>query len=137
VISKPDFLIEANALCSAADDQLQALPDPTAATDYTGVITSVSGVLRIESALISRAEALVARTGERAELEKRWLDVERADFAAFRPPAQRAIDAARRHDHAKVQDAADDLSAVPNHDAAVRAYLTGYGLADCAELYTD
>jgi hypothetical protein len=26
---------------------------------------------------------------------------------------------------------------VPDHDSAVAAYLTGFGLADCARLYTD
>jgi hypothetical protein len=137
VISKPDFLIDANALCSRLDTQLQALPQPTAATDYAATVANLTGTLRIRTALISGAEALVVRAGERADLEKNWLDVERADFAAFQPAAQRVIDAARRHDPARVQAAVNDLSAVRDHDATVAAYLDRFGLASCAHLYID
>lgn len=137
VISKPDFLIDADRLCSKLDTQLQALPQPTAATDYAAIVSNLTGTVRIRTALISGAESLVARAGERVALEKNWLDVERADFAAFKPAAQRVIDAARRHDPAKVQAAANALSAVRNHDTAVAAYLKDYGLASCSRLYND
>lgn len=137
VISKPDFLIDANAVCSAADARRRALPEPTGATDYDAIVANLTGILRIRPDLLTRAEALVVRAGERAELERRWLDVERADFAAFEPAARRLVDAARAHDPDRTAAASADLSAVPDHDSAVAAYLTGFGLADCARLYTD
>ncbi len=134
VLSKPDFLIDANAMCSAVDAQLQALPTPTGATDYAGIITNLTGTLRIMPVYISHAEALVARTAERAALEKNWLDVERADYAAFKPAAQQLLRAADTRDPAKVSAAANDLSAVPDHSDTVQAYLENFGLASCAHI---
>jgi len=131
VISKPDFLIDANAMCSAVDAQLQSLPAPT---DDTAMRVFVNGVLRIMPVYISHAEALVVRTGERAQLEKNWLDLERADFAAFRPAGQALLRALDAHDDAAVQAAVADLSAVPDHSDAVQAYLADYGLASCAHI---
>ncbi|MBV9822354.1 MAG: hypothetical protein JO144_08930 [Actinobacteria bacterium] len=137
MISKPDFLIDANAVCSAADARRRALPEPTGPTDYAAIVANLTGLLRIRPDLVSRAEALVVRAGERAELERRWLDVERADFAAFEPVARRLIEAARASDPDRTAAASADLSAVPDHDPAMAAYLTGFGLADCAKLYAD
>jgi hypothetical protein len=134
VLSKPDFLIDTNAMCSAVDAQLQALPNPTGATDYAGIITNLTGTLRIMPVYLAHAEALVARTAERAALEKNWLDVERADYAAFKPAAQELLRAADTRDPAKVAAAANDLSAVPDHGDAVQAYLEDFGLASCAHI---
>ncbi|MDQ1745137.1 MAG: hypothetical protein QOE23_3476 [Pseudonocardiales bacterium] len=137
VLSKPDFLVDTNAMCSAVDAQLQALPTPSGATDYAGIITNLTGTLRIMPVYIAHAEALVARTAERADLEKNWLDVERADYAAFKPAAQRLLRAADTRDPAKVAAAANDLSAVPDHSSDVQAYLEDFGLASCAHIEAD
>ncbi len=136
-LSKPDFLVDTNAMCSAVDAQLQALPTPAGATDYAGIITNLTGTLRIMPVYIAHAEALVARTAERADLEKNWLDVERADYAAFKPAAQQMLRAADTRDPAKVAAAANDLSAVPNHGSDVQAYLEDFGLASCAHIEAD
>ena len=133
-LSKPDFLVDANAMCSAVDAQLQVLPTPTGATDYAGIITNLTGTLRILPVYISHAEALVARTAERAALEKNWLDVERADYAAYKPAAQQLLRAADTRDPVKVQAAANDLSAVPDHSSTIQAYLENFGLASCAHV---
>gem|GEM_PF-2590454 len=133
-LSKPDFLVDANAMCSAVDAQLQALPTPAGATDYAGIITNLTGTLRIMPVYISHAQALVARTAERAELEKNWLDVERADYAAFKPAAQQVLRAADTRDPAQVSAAANDLSAVPDHSSTIQAYLEDFGLASCAHI---
>lgn len=137
VLSKPDFLVDANAMCSAVDAQLQALPTPTGATDYAGIITNLTGTLRILPVYIAHAEALVARTAERAELEKNWLNVERADYAAYKPAAQQLLRAADTRDPAQVSAAANDLSAVPDHSSTVQAYLEDFGLASCAHIEAD
>jgi hypothetical protein len=133
-LSKPDFLVDTNAMCSAVDAQLQALPTPAGATDYAGIITNVTGTLRIMPVYLSHAEALVARTAERAALEKNWLDVERADYAAYKPAAQQLLRAADTRDPAKVSAAANDLSAVPDHSDTIQAYLQNFGLASCAHI---
>jgi hypothetical protein len=137
VLSKPDFLVDANAMCSAVDAQLQALPTPTGATDFAGIITNLTGTLRVLPVYFSHAEALVARTAERAQLEKNWLDVERADYAAYKPAAQQLLRAADTRDPAKVQAAANDLSAVPDHSSTVQAYLEKFGLASCAHIQAE
>ncbi len=131
VISKPDFLIDANAMCSAVDAQLQALPAPS---DDASMKVYATGVLRILPIYLSHAQALVARTAEHAQLEKNWLDVVRADFAAFRPAGQALLDALAAHDDGKVQEAVLDLEAVPDHSDAVQAYLNDYGLPSCAHI---
>lgn len=136
-LSKPDFLVDTNAMCSAVDAQLQALPTPAGATDYANIITNVTGTLRIMPVYLAHAEALVARTAERAALEKNWLDVERADYAAYKPAAQQLLRAADTRDPAKVSAAANDLSAVPDHSDTVQAYLADFGLASCAHIQSE
>ncbi|HEV2888698.1 MAG TPA: hypothetical protein VGX49_17440 [Jatrophihabitans sp.] len=134
VLSKPDFLIDMNALCSAVDAQLQALPVPTGASDFAAINTNLTGTLRVLPVLISHAEALVARTAERAELEKNWLDVKRADYAAFKPVAQQMVKDANAHDAAKVEADANALTALPDHSLDTVSYLSEYGLTSCAHL---
>jgi hypothetical protein len=133
-MSKPDFLIEMNALCTSVDTQLKALPTPTAATDYAAISTTLTGRLRLTPAFLSRAEALVARSAERAVLEKNWLAVTKADFAAFTPPARRMLAHSRAHDAAKVQADANELSSLPDHSSRLATYLRGFGLSSCAQL---
>jgi hypothetical protein len=137
VLSKPDFLIKMNAVCSAVDAQGKALPTPRGATDFTAIITNLSGNLRLFPSYMSHAEALVAQTAEHAELEKNWLAVEKADFAAFKPVALRTIADSKAHNAAKVQADANALSALADHSSTLAAYLKGFGLTSCAALEVD
>jgi hypothetical protein len=137
VLSKPDFLIDMNALCSAVDAQVQALPTPTGATDFAAISTNLSGILRIQPVYIAHAAVLVARTAQHAELEKNWLAVERADYAAFKPIAAQMIKDSTAHDPAKVSDDANALSAAPDHGSTLATYLTDFGLPSCAHLETE
>ncbi|HEX8306581.1 MAG TPA: hypothetical protein VF612_17025 [Jatrophihabitans sp.] len=134
VLSKPDFLIEMNALCASFGTRVKALPTPTAATDFDAITANLTATLRLGPSFISQAEALVNRSAERAILQKNWLSVEKADFAAFKPVAQRMIVHSKARDAAKVQADANALSAVPNHSRTLAAYLAGFGLSSCAEL---
>jgi hypothetical protein len=134
VLSKPDFLIEMNAKCKSFIVQVKALPTPTGATDFTAITANLNANLKLVPSFISQAEALVNKTAERAVLEKNWLSVEKADFAAFKPVAQRMVVHSKAHDAAKVQADANALSAVPDHSSTLAAYLKGYGLTTCAEL---
>jgi len=134
VLSKPDFLIKMNAFCSAVDAQRQALPTPKGATDFAAISVNLSGTMRLLPSLISHAEALMKPFAQRAELEKNWLDVERADYAAMKPIAERMIADADAHDAAKVQADADAMTAVPDHSAILISYLKDFGLDSCAHL---
>jgi hypothetical protein len=134
VLSKPDFLISMNAKCKAFTAQVKALPIPTSATDFDAVTTNLTATLRLVPSYISQAEALVKQSAERAVLEKNWLAVEKADFAGFKPVAQRMIADSKAHNAAKVQADANALSAVPDHSDTLAAYLSGFGLYSCAEL---
>jgi hypothetical protein len=136
-LSKPDFLIEMNALCSSVKAQADALPTPTAATDYAAISTDLTATLKLRPSFVSRAEALTARMPERAALEKNWLAIEKADFAAFKPLAQRLLAHSKAHDPAKVQADANALSALPDHSSRMATYLNCYGLGSCAELESE
>jgi hypothetical protein len=133
-LSKPDFLIRMNALCSSVDAQVKALPTPTAATDYAAISANLTGTLKLRPSFLSRAEALIAQAAERAALEKNWLAIEKADLAAFTPPAQRMLAHSKAHDAAKVQADANVLSALPDHSSRLATYLNGFGLGSCAQL---
>ena len=136
MLSKPDFLISMNALCSAVDAQLQALPTPTSATDFEAIRTNLTGTLRVVPVLISQAQRLVARSAERAELEKNWLALKRADFAEYKPIAEQMVKDAIARDAVKVQADADELASTPNHKDVLTVYLEDFGLASCAHLET-
>lgn len=134
VLSKPDFLIKMNALCSAIDAQRQALPKPTGATDFAAISVNLTGTMRLLPSLISHAEALMKPYAQRAELDKNWLDIERADYAVLKPIAERLVAHANAHDAAKVQADANAMSAAPDHSSSLSTYLNGYGLSSCAHL---
>jgi hypothetical protein len=133
-LSKPNFLIAMNALCSAVDAQRQALPTPTSATDYPAITTNLTGTLRLLPVFISHAETLIAKSVDRAALERNWLAIERADFAVVKPIAQRTVADSNARNAAKVQADLEALDAAPNHSSTLAAYLRDYGLASCASL---
>jgi hypothetical protein len=137
VLSKPDFLIEMNKKCKMFSDQVKALPTPTAATDFDAITTNLTATLRLWPSFIAQAEVLVNKSAERAILQKNWLAVEKADLAAFTPLAQRMVADSKAHNAAKVQADANALSAVPDHSSTLEAYLSGYGLTNCAELQSE
>lgn len=134
VLSKPDFLIDMNTLCRSFSARVKALPTPTGATDFDAITTNLTANLRLAPSFLSQAEALVDQAAERAVLQKNWLAVEKADYAAFKPVAQRMVAHSKDRDAAKVQADANALSALPDHSKALATYLAGYGLSDCATL---
>jgi hypothetical protein len=133
-LSKPDFLIAMNALCSAVDAQVQALPRPTSGTDYPALSTNLTGTLRILPVYLSHAEALIAKSAERAALERNWLAIEKADYAATKPLAERTVADSNAHNAAKVQADLQALDAAPDHSSTLAAYLRDFGLSSCASL---
>lgn len=137
MLSMPDFLIEMNAVCSAIDAQRQALPTPTSLTDFDTINLNLTGTMRLVPVLIAKAQRLVAQTAQRAELEKNWLALERADYAVIKPIAERMAAHSRARDAAAVEAAAADMATAPNHSSSMKTYLDGYGLYSCAHLHAD
>jgi hypothetical protein len=135
VLSKPDFLIKMNAVCSAIDAQRQALPKPAGTTDFATIRLNLTGTMRLVPSLISHAERLIAQTAQRAELEKNWLALERADYAAVKPIADQMVAHSIAGDAAKVQDDAYEMANVPNHNSSLVTYLNDFGLPSCANLH--
>ncbi len=133
-LSKADFVIRTNALCSAVDAQRKALPTPASATDFAAISTNLTGSMRLLPSLISHAQTLVAQSADQANLEKNWLSVERADYAMAQPIVERMVADSNAHDAAKVQADGDALDAMPDHSSSLIAFLTGYGLSSCASL---
>jgi hypothetical protein len=137
VLSKPNFLIQMNAVCSAVDAQRQALPTPTSVTDFATISLNLTGTMRLVPSLISHAERLIAQTAQRAELQKNWIALEKADYAAIKPIADRMVAHSNARDAAKVEADAKAMAAVPNHNSGLVAYLKDYGLASCANLHSN
>lgn len=135
VISKPNFLIRMNAVCSAIDAQRQALPTPTDLTDFDTIILNLTGTMRLVPALISQAQRVMAPFAQRAELEKNWLALERADYAAVKPIADRMIAHSRARNAAAVEADANDMATAPNHSGTLKTYLENFGLSSCAHLH--
>jgi hypothetical protein len=136
VLSKPDFLIRMNEVCSSFDARFGKLPEPTAATDFVAITANLTGNLRLMPPYLSQARALVSQTAERAALEKNWLAIARSEFAAFAPLAQQMIEDSNAHDAAKVQADANAMSALPDQSRTMAAYLSRYGLSSCAHLHS-
>ena len=135
VISKPDFLIKMNAVCSAIDAQRQALPRPTSLTDFDTLVVNLSGTLRLTPVLIAQAQRVMKPFAQRAELEKNWLAFERADHAEVKPIIERMIAHARARNAEAVQADANDLATASNHSSILKAYLDEFGLPSCGHLH--
>ena len=133
-MSKPNFLIAMNALCSAVDAQRQALPNPASTTDYPTISVHLSGTLRLLPVFFAHAETLTAKSVDRAALERNWLAIKKADFAATKPIAERTLADSNARNAAKVQADLQALDAAPNHRNTLATYLQNYGLTSCANL---
>lgn len=133
-LSKADFILKMNAVCSAVDQQRKALPTPSGLTDYPVIAQNLSGTLRILPAFISQADALVQRSPDKAALNTNWLDIEKADFTAIKPIAERMVTDSNAKDSAKVAADGEALSSAPDHSSTIATYMTSYGLTNCATL---
>jgi hypothetical protein len=133
-LSKADFITKMNAVCAAIDQQRKALPTPSGLTDYPVIAQNLSGTLRILPSFISQADALVQRSPDKTALDTNWLDLEKADFAAVKPIAERMVADSTAKDSAKVAADGEALSSAPDHSSAIATYMTSYGLTSCATL---
>jgi hypothetical protein len=133
-LSKTEFISKMNAVCSALNTQRQALPQPSGLTDYTAISANLSGTLRLLPALINQADQLIGRTADKAALTTNWLSVEKSDFAAIKPIAERMVADSNAKNADKVAADGEALSGAPNHSDTIATYMTSYGLTSCATL---
>ena len=65
-LTKADFIVKMNAVCSAVDQQRKALPTPAGLTDYPVIAQNLSGTLRILPSFISSSTwGMIARAWAR------------------------------------------------------------------------
>src|SRR6185312_15551591 len=136
-LSKAEFISKMNAVCSAISSQRQALPQPAGLTDYTAISANLSGTLRLLPSLIAQADQLIGRTADKATLTTNWLAVEKADFAAVKPIAERMVADSNAKDAEKVAADGEALSGAPNHSDTIASFMTTYGLTTCASMEND
>lgn len=123
---KTDYVEAAEQACSEANDEVEALPRPTA---VDGVAPFTEQVLAVLERTVEQVSALEPPEQDRAELTEKVLDPLQADVGRAREYAQQVRAAA---------DAKDDpallalVSAVPETSADL-AFMREYGLVECAE----
>lgn len=135
-LSKGEFVVNMNAVCAAVDSQRRALPTPSGLTDYPAIAANLSGTLRILPSFIAKAEGLVNQSVDKAQLTTKWLALEKSDYAATKPIAERMVADSTAKNASRVQADGAALSAAPDHSATIAQFMTGYGLTACATLET-
>lgn len=133
-LTKAEFVSKMDAVCSAIDSQRKALPQPSGLTDYPAISANLSGTLRLLPSLISQADQLIGRTTDKATLTTNWLSIEKSDFAAVKPIAERMVADSNAKNADKVAADGEALSSAPNHSDTIATFMTGYGLTSCATL---
>ncbi|MDQ2957230.1 MAG: hypothetical protein M3Y42_09725 [Actinomycetota bacterium] len=133
-LTKTEFLNKMNSVCAAIDTERKVLPTPSGPTDYANIAANLSGTLRLLPAFIAQADALVQRSPDKVELNAKWLSIEKADFAAVKPLAEKMVADSDAKDATKVPADGEALSGAPDHSATIADYMTSYGLTECATL---
>jgi hypothetical protein len=133
-LTKTEFVAQADALCHAIVAKTDALPQPSGATDYAAIIATGQEALALFPSWLAKEQALVAQSSDKDELTAKWLAVEESDFNAQQPLLAQLVAAAKAKQTDKVGSIADQLNKAPTHSDSIAAYLTGYGLTECAKL---
>jgi hypothetical protein len=133
-LTKSEFVSKADALCHTIVVKTDALPQPSGATDYAAIIATGEEALALFPPWLAKEQALVAQSSDKDELTAKWLAVEESDFNAQQPLLAQLVAAAKAKQTDKVGSIADQLNKAPTHSDSIAAYLTGYGLTECAKL---
>lgn len=133
-LSKSAFIAQMDRVCSDVKHQLDALPKPSSADDYTNLNALAKGTLTLFPPYIAAAGSLAAKTADSQELTDKWLAVEESDFEKSQPLLSQMVDATQAQDGTKVQALVRQLQAVPDHSTEIAGFMTSYGLTDCAAL---
>lgn len=133
-MSKTEFVSAANALCHTVAGQIAALPTPSGAGDYAALITYVQAAKALFPPWLAHEKALVAQSADKDELTAKWISLEEADYNAQKPLLDQLLTAAQAKQSAEVGRLGGELDKAASHTDEISAYLTTYGLADCAKL---
>jgi hypothetical protein len=133
-LSKPAFLSQMNGECNEVIAKLAAVPLPSSLDDFAGIERYGALSLQLFPPYLARAKSLVARSADRAELTTKWVAVEESDYQTSAPLLTKLVAAAHAKDSAKVTSIETQLNATPDHSADIAAFMTSYGLTDCASL---
>ncbi len=133
-LTKAEFVTKMEAVCVDTNTKVDSLPQPSGAEDYAGLGAAVAGTLKLFPQYLKQAEALVAKSGDKATLTAHWLTPEKVDFAAAGPALKKFLADIKAKDRAAVAADAKALDAMPDHSAPIAKFLTGYGLKSCAAL---
>ena len=130
--SKAVFITKAEALCASTAVKAKAVPDPTGPTDYAAIENYTKSVLSLAPSFYSELTILAAGTPDSAELNSKWIAVEKSDLAVATPILQKLSQAAASKDEADATTLFTQLGALPDNSDTVSAFLTSYGLPTCA-----
>jgi hypothetical protein len=133
-LSKPEFLSQMNGECNEIIAKLAAVPVPSALDDYAGIERYGTVSLQLFPPYLAKAKSLVARSADQAELTTKWVSIEESDYQASAPLLVQLVAAAHQKDSAKVSAVETQLEATPDHSEDIAAFMTDYGLTDCASL---
>jgi hypothetical protein len=133
-LSKTEFVTKMDAVCTAIDAKRKALPTPSGPSDFAALTAYTEGTLALFPAYFSQASALVAQSADKAELQAKWLDVEKSDFSAQQVAAEKLLTASKEKNAALVSQYTSQLSAASDHSSEIAAFMTTYGLTSCAAL---
>ena len=137
VLTRAEFSDQANALCTATDNALSALPQPASDQDFAALETDLRSTITLFHRYLAQLEPLVARSPDRDELTANWLAPQTADFAVAEPLLNQLIEAAHARDATRMQNVNAELAALPDHTDAYATLLDQFGLTACSKLDAD
>jgi hypothetical protein len=135
--SKAAFIKQIDAVCADTDAKVSALPGPSSATDYATLQADITSTETLFNAYISKIEALVAQSPDKAALTTNWVALEKVDFNAARPHLDALVAALKAKNAAAIQAAEGALDNVSDHSEQMGTFLRTYGATDCAKLESD
>jgi hypothetical protein len=133
-LSKADFITRTDKVCAATDARRKALPDPSTSQNAADLISYIDGILVLVPSYLAAVQPLVAQSPDAAELNAKWLDLEKGDYRTFAPLAQKEVDDLKAGNTALLPGDEKAIAAAQDHSSQMAAFLQSYGLTDCAAL---
>ncbi|SOD71733.1 hypothetical protein SAMN05892883_1210 [Jatrophihabitans sp. GAS493] len=133
-LTKAQFIVQANALCTATKKKSDAIPDPSEEGSFAAVASSSAQEEEVHSEYFAALTPLVSQAADAATLQAKWLSIENADWTASKPIFDELIAAAQAEDEAKVNTLLTAVGKTPDHSAQLAKFMTSYGLTKCAAL---
>jgi hypothetical protein len=133
-LTKSETIKRIDAVCSATDKQLRALPAAKSRQDYQSLLTDFDSTTSLYTSYFAQVEPIVAQSADRDQLTQKWLSVEKADFARQQPLVDQMVQALQAKDDTAVNAAEKKLQTVSVHTEQIVVYLRTYGLTACGTM---